>query len=101
MAWVTPAQVATHVGAPVDTAMTDATNAALAWAHRQRPDLFPDLDPGDDVALAVRMYAGLLWRQAASPQGFATYSEYGGDIATGDAMANVYRLIGSRRPKAR
>lgn len=101
MAWATPTEVATHVGATVDTAMTDATNAALAWAHRQRPDLFPDLDPGADVKLAVRMYAALLWRQAASPQGFATYTEYGGDVSTADAMTNVYRLLGSRRPKAR
>lgn len=101
MSWATVDEVAAHVGATADDAMSTSLDAAQAWCQRQRPDLNPYADPGPDVHYAVLIYAGLLWRQKASPQGYATYSEYGGDVSTADAMTNVYRLLGARRPKAR
>lgn len=101
MAWATVADVAAHLGVTADDAMTTKLAVSLAWCQRQRPDL----DPYDDVDAAVKeavvIYAALLWREKASPQGFATYGEMGGDTATGDAMMNVYRLLGSRKPRAR
>lgn len=101
MAWASVTDVAAHLGATVDAAMSTDLEAAEEWCQRQRPDLDPYRDPGPAVRKAVVIYAALLWRQKASPQGFATYSEYGGDVSTADAMTNVYRLLGTRRPKAR
>lgn len=101
MAWATIDQVAAHTGATADASMTVALEVAQAWCQRQRPDLSPYSTPAADVSHAVVIYAALLWREGSTPQGFATYSEMGGDVATGDAMMNVYRLLGTRKPVAR
>jgi hypothetical protein len=67
-----------------------------------RPDLDPTGTVDADVNRAVLIYASLLWREKSHPAGFATYEDMDTDaIDPGTAMANVYRLIGSRRPKAR
>lgn len=101
MAWATDDDLAAFLGVTTDTEVEDAIAASLAWCTRQRPDLDPDTDAPADVRRAVLIYGGLLYREKASPQGFATYTEYGGDVSVADAMANVYRLLGARRPKAR
>ena len=114
MTWATGAELATFVGRTLDTDMSDALAAALAWAARMRPDLDPAAvsvaseDPPDDevvigadVHRAVLIYASLLWREKGHPAGFATYEDMDTDADPGAAMVNVYRLIGSRRPKAR
>jgi len=84
--------------------MTAALNAALAWGARMRPDLATTLTSttaGADVHRAILIYASLLWREKGHPAGFATYEDMDTDADPGAAMVNVYRLIGSRRPKAR
>lgn len=100
-AWAVIADVEAHTGATADTAMTEALAASLAWCNRQRPDLNPDVVQDAAVKRAVVIYAGILWREKASPQGFATYEETGGDLDPSSAMMNVYRLLGTRRPVAR
>ena len=100
-AWATTADVAAWVGVAADSRMTDATNAALAWANRTRPDLDPEVDPPFDVHHAVVLYAGLLYKERVSPAGFDTYAEVAADYDVGNAMTNIYRLIGSRKPVAR
>ena len=99
--WATTADVADWVGVGVDSRMTAATDAALAWANRTRPDLDPDTDPPFDVHHAVVLYAGLLYKERVSPAGFDTYAETAVDYDVGNAMTNIYRLIGSRKPVAR
>lgn len=101
MAWATDTDLATFLGITTDAEVEAAIDASVAWCVRQRPDLNPYADPPADVKRAVLIYGGLLYREKASPQGFATYTEYGGDVSVADAMANVYRLLGARRPKAR
>ncbi len=101
MSWASIEQVEAHTGATSDAAMVTALAVSQAWCQRQRPDLDPYTEPAADVQHAVVIYAGLLWREKSTPQGFATYSEMGGDISTGDAMMNVYRLLGTRKPVAR
>ena len=108
--WATVEQVAAHVGAATDSNMTDCTKAANAFGYRTRPDLRnaqslaeppESWTVPDDVAHAVVLYAAVLWRERTSPQGFATYTEFGADGSEpGDAMTNIYRLLGSRRPVA-
>ena len=100
-AWAVIADVEAHTGATADAAMTTALAVSLAWCNRQRPDLDAAVAQSAAIKQAVVIYAGLLWREKASPQGFSTYAEMGGDIATGDAMMNVYRLLGTRKPVAR
>ena len=110
MAWATVEQVAAHIGVPEDDTMTVTLAVSDAWCRHQRPDLVAleaaatEEDPFTcpaDVAHAVVIYAALLWREKSSPQGFAGYQEEGGTVEALDAMANVYRLLGSRRPVAR
>jgi hypothetical protein len=105
MAWATGAELAAFIGRTLDDDMTDALAAALAWGARQRPDLATTLTSstaGADVHRAILIYASLLWREKSHPAGFATYEDLDTDSQDpGAAMVNVYRLIGSRRPKAR
>lgn len=103
-AWAVIADLETHLGveADVDGVMQNALDVSLDWCHRQRPDLDPAVDPGAAVSHAVVLYAGLLWREKASPQGFATYSEVtGGSMEAADAWYNIRRLLGVGRPVAR
>lgn len=80
--------------------MADPFAASLAWCQRKRRDLPADVVPSADVVRAVYIYAGLLWREKDNPSGFPTYSDLddGGADPVGDAMANVYRLLG-RKPR--
>lgn len=99
--WATADDLADHLGIPQDARMGSVLSASLAWCQRQRPDLDAFSDQGPAVREAVCLYAGLLYRQRSTPQGFATYSELDGTIDTHSAMINVYNLLGTRRPVAR
>ena len=102
MAWATLEQLEAHLGRADDGRMQSVLAAALAWCHRMRPDLSPAGQVDAAVSEAVVIYAGLMWRSRSNPSGFDTYTET--DSGLGDAynaMANVYRLLGARRPVAR
>lgn len=117
MAWATVDTFAAYLRRDVDAAMPSALAAAVAWANRHRPDLDPAAYPAGaeipedddtatnapaDVTHAVHLYAALLWREAVAPSGFATFTDLDdGTPDTGTVMANVYRLLGTRRPVAR
>jgi hypothetical protein len=98
MAWATITDLESHLGIPADDRMTHALDASQAWCQRQRPDLDATTPTSADVHTAVILYAALLYRARSSPQGFDGYSELG-DYDTGDAMSNVYRLLGHRKPR--
>lgn len=102
-AWATLADLEAHLGVEADAGgvMQNTLDVSLDWCHRTRPDLDPDADPGPAVSHAVVLYAGLLWREQASPQGFATYSETGSSIDAVDAWYNIRRLLGVGKPVAR
>lgn len=98
MAWATVADMETELGFHDDGRMPAALAASLAWCHRQRPDLGLTDPVKADVHRAVVLYACLLYKSRSSPQGFAGYDELG-DYDTSDAMSNVYRLLGHRKPR--
>jgi len=100
--WGEVGDLETFLGVTDDGRLSDDFDASLAWCQRMRPDLLPSMDPGADVRKAVLIYAGLLYRERATPQGFATYEDLDTGLpSTGEAMTNVYRLLGTRRPVAR
>ena len=106
MAWATLEMVETHLGvADVDGRVQTALDVALAWAATKRRDLDPAdtiTEVGAAVSHAVVIYAALLYRERSQPQGFATYSTLDDDqTVPSDAMMNVYRLLGTRRPVIR
>jgi len=100
--WGEVADLEAFLGVLDDGRLTDDLAASTAWCQRMRPDLLTTADPGADVRKAVLIYAGLLYRERSTPQGFATYEDLDTGIGgTGDAMTNVYRLLGTRKPVAR
>ena len=101
MDWVTIAAVADQLGVPEeDDRLADVVAAADAYVKRQRPDLDPDVMPDPGVYLAGLLYASFLFRLRTSPGGLPGYDD-AGQYDAGDLMANVYRLLGNRRPVAR
>ena len=99
--WVTIEDLEEFLGVGSDDNMQGALAASLDYCQRQRPDLDPTTSASASVAHAVLIYAGLLYRERSSPQGFATYEELPGMGDVGAAMSNVFRLLGSRRPVAK
>jgi len=92
----------TLLGVVDDGRLSDDLAASIAWCQRMRPDLATDEAPDAAVIKAVLIYAGLLFRERSTPQGFATYDDLDTGLpSTGEAMSNVYRLLGTRRPVAR
>jgi hypothetical protein len=97
---VTPAAqaVADYLGVAVpDQRMEVCARAAQKWVEKRRSNTDPTTlwaDP--DVVLGAVMYAALLYIQRAQPQGFPGLDDlgnYSDDV--GQAMANIYRLVGS------
>lgn len=102
MAWATIDELEAFIGITADARMQSALDVSLAYCTRQRPDLDPYNTPDAAITQAVLIYAGLLYRERSTPQGFATYEDQqSGQIQDQSAMLNVYRLLGSRRPVAR
>jgi len=100
--WGEVADLEAFLNAVDDGRLSDDLAASTAWCQRMRPDLSTTTDPGADVRKAVLIYAALLYRERATPQGFATYDDLDTGLpGTGEAMSNVYRLLGTRRPVAR
>ena len=99
MPWATITDVATHLGKTADDRMQDCLDASLGFCHRARHDLAPDAPVKADIRHAVVLYAALLYRERTTPQGFATYEDLDTSASDlGGAMANIYRLLGTRRP---
>lgn len=104
MSWITEADVVPHLGlaapAASDATLIGCTAAALTYCQRQRPDLDPAVDPGASVRLACVMYAGYLYRRKSSPSGLPGVDALG-QYDGADAMTEVYRLLGNRKPRIR
>lgn len=102
MDWTTAEDVAEmlEVVDATDQQLIDAVAASDAWCKRRRPDLDPDTEAPGDVAMAAKLYAAYLYRLDSSPQGLPGDDGFG-DFQQGDAMSNIFRLLGSRKPVAR
>lgn len=71
---LTPEDVATHLGVPVDARLTSATDTSRAWAERRRSLTLPADLWSDPLAHdgGVR-YAGLLYQSHTATAGFPSY----------------------------
>jgi hypothetical protein len=105
-AWLTPQDVSAHLGndATDDARVERATAAVRAHVERLRSDLdFTDSTTvPDDVRHGSVLWAALLFQHRSAPSGFAGFGD-GGDLlgdVLGSRKADIYRLIGLRRPVA-
>ena len=89
------------LGEPGDQYVVTVSYEGTATATPVTPDTPPeDVTISWGINRAVLIYAALLYQQRANPAGFATYTDLGDNPDVADAMANVYRLLGARKPKA-
>lgn len=100
MPWITPQDVADHLGTDVDDRLDMATEAVRVEVERVRADVdFEGNVPGNIVYGAV-LWAALYYQQRTAPTGFAGYGD-GADLlgdVLGSRKGDIYRLIGLRRP---
>ena len=98
--WLTDSEVADYLGiiATGDTRLPVAVAAAQVWVERSRPDLDWASAPPADVHLGGILMAALLYQSGASPSGMPSFDDLGSYDDTGANLAQIYRLIGSRRP---
>lgn len=109
-AWLSPGAVLAHLGAdaasPNQPAVDAARLAAAAYVERVRPDLLTVVVTADGttvtwdgdaaVELGAVMLAARLYARRSSPQGLASFGEFGpGAILRLDP--DVERLIGTGR----
>ena len=98
MLWATIEDVEANIGLTADERMTDALDAANAWAQRTRPDLDAEAPATADIVHAVVLYASVLYRSRANLGAVASYDSLEQIDDVSNAMANIYRLIGYRKP---
>jgi hypothetical protein len=100
--WITPDDVAEYLGtvAADDPRVVRSTAAVKAAVERRRSDLtFTDATTApEDVRLGATMWASVMVQQRSAPGG---YDGYDAETALADAgakRAEIYRLLGFRRP---
>lgn len=98
-AWLPSAVLLSYTGAPeAGAALQQARLAAAAHVRRVRPDLFLDdaVPTTEDVKLGALMLAARLYARRSTPQGIATFGDFGpGAIMRLDP--DVERLLGVGR----
>lgn len=103
MAWLEPEDVQAYLELEeIDTRLEQATMGVKAEVERLRSDL--DFSGAAEIPGSV-IYGSILWaalfyQQRNAPSGFAGYGD-GADIVgdvLGSKKADIYRMIGLRRP---
>lgn len=103
MAWLEATDVQTYLELEeVDTRLTEATAAVKAEVERLRSDLTftGSAQIPQNVIYGAILWAALFYQQRNAPSGFAGYGD-GADIVgdvLGSKKADIYRMIGLRRP---
>jgi hypothetical protein len=103
MAWLEPEDVAAYLELEeVDQRLEDATAGVKAEVERLRSDLVftGAVEIPANVIYGSILWAALFYQQRNAPSGFAGYGD-GADIVgdvLGSKKADIYRLIGLRRP---
>jgi hypothetical protein len=103
MAWLEPEDVAAYLELEeVDQRLEDATAGVKAEVERLRSDLVftGAAEIPANVIYGSILWAALFYQQRNAPSGFAGYGD-GADIVgdvLGSKKADIYRLIGLRRP---
>src|SRR5262252_2379131 len=107
MAWATVDDVAGALGLPVadpsaDAFLVQCTDAANAWAYRERArngytdDV--DVSPGPDVTMAVVLFAQALYRARGALDSYPSFESFVMSQAPpAGSMGQINRLLGVRR----
>lgn len=119
MAWATVDDVAVALGLPVgdpgsDAFLVQSTDAANAWAYRERarngyvatpatpttpavPE-DPDVSPGPDVTMAVVLFAQSLYRARGALDSYPSFESFVlSQAPPAGSMGQINRLLGVRR----
>ena len=101
--WITSADVASELDVPDDAGderLTRSTAAARAAVERRRSDLdFTDeTSVPADVRAGAIAWAAVMYQSRSAPSGFAGYDAETALMEAGSRRAEIYRLIGFRRP---
>ena len=105
--WITSSDVTTWLGIATATAndtafITYCVNAANEFVYRRRLEAGyhddPDAVPNNSVKLGTIMYAGMLYRQRGSVDGYASFDQLGVQTPFG-SLGTIYQLIGTNRPQ--
>lgn len=100
MDWITPQDVADHLGTEVDDRMELATAAVKAEVERVRSDVDFSQPVDGNILYGAILWAALFYQQRNAPSGFAGYGD-GADLmgeVLGSRKGEIYRLLGLRRP---
>jgi len=105
--WITPGSVAADLGdgAPEDPSeewdrLTRAVDAVRAAVERRRSDLdfTDDASVPADVRAGAAAWALVMYQSRSAPAGFAGYDAETALMEAGSRRAEIFRLLGWRRP---
>lgn len=101
MAWIEPEDVAAQLDLlETDARLEQCTEAVKSEVERLRSDLAPYTEMPGSVHYGAVLWAALFYQHRSAPSGFAGYGD-GADLVgevLGNRKADIYRLIGLRRP---
>jgi hypothetical protein len=101
MAWIEPEDVAAQLDLlETDTRLEQCTEAVKIEVERLRSDLAPYTTMPANVHYGAVLWAALYYQHRNAPSGFAGFGD-GADLVgevMGSRKADIYRLIGLRRP---
>ena len=101
MAWIEPEDVAAQLDLlEVDARLEQVTAAVKSEVERLRSDLAPYTSVPQSVKYGAILWAALFYQHRNAPSGFAQYGD-GADLVgevMGSRKADIYRLLGMRRP---
>lgn len=103
--WITAEAVAEYLGDgsdPEEPRLVQATAAARAAVERRRSELLldtlTDAEAPADVRTGAILWAALIYQQRSSPVGFDGFDAEAAFADAGSKRAEIFRLIGWRRP---
>ena len=97
MPWIVAQDVADQLDIEVDDRLSNCTAAIKSEVERLRSDL--DFTGAVEIPASI-VYACILYQHRSAPNGFAGYGD-GADVVgdvIGSRKADIYRLLGLRRP---
>lgn len=100
--WITPDDVAEYLGtvAADDPRVVRSTAAVKAAVEQRRAELTftDDTTVPENVRLGATMWASVMVQQRSAPSGFEGYDAELALADAGSKRAEIFRLLGFRRP---
>ena len=102
MPWIEAQDVADQLDIEVDDRLSNCTAAIKSEVERLRSDLdfSGSVEIPASIVYAAILWAAILYQHRSAPSGFAGYGD-GADVVgdvIGSRKADLYRLLGLRRP---